>query len=86
MSESTRDDVLTAVNPIDDATIAEIIATGITPQELKQACVFVGREFKTHEHREIPLGRVGRVISIIERVGAKPLGGSPLGEAGSTLE
>jgi hypothetical protein len=86
MSELTRDDVAAVVHPVDDVTAAEIIATGVTKAELAEACAFVAREFKTHEHREVPLGRVGRVITILERVGAKPIRGSPLGEAGSTLE
>jgi hypothetical protein len=86
MSELTRDEVIAAVHPIDDATIAEIIATGATEAELAQACHFVAREFRKHEHRDVPVGRVGRVISILERVGARPRRGSPLGEAGSTLE
>ena len=86
MSELTRDEVIAAVHPIDDATIAEIIATGATEAELAQACHFVAREFKKHEHRDVPVGTVGQVVSILERVGAKPRLGSPFGEAGSTLE
>ena len=85
MSELTRDQVIAAVHPIDDATIAEIIATGATEAELAQACHFAALEFRKHEHRDVPAGTVGRVISILERVGAKP-GGSLLGEAGSTME
>ena len=34
MSDLTRDEVLAAVHPIDDATVAEIIATGVTHDEL----------------------------------------------------
>jgi hypothetical protein len=86
MSELTRDEVVAAVHPIDDATVAEIIATGATQAELAEACAFVARDFKSHEHRDVPLGTVGRVISIIERVGARPVRGAILGESGSTLE
>ena len=85
MSELTREEVVAAVHPIEDATIAEIIATRVTEAELAQACAFVAREFKKHEHRDVPVGRIGQVISILERVGARPRG-SPLGEAGSTME
>lgn len=84
MSELTRDEVLAAVHPLDDATVAEVIATGVTKEELAQACKFAGREFKRHEHRDVPTGRVGRVISILERVGARPR--SMFGEGGSTME
>lgn len=86
MSELSQDEVVAAVHPIDDATVAEIIATGATQAELAEACAFVAKEFKSHEHREVPLGTVGRVISIIERVGARPVRGSPFGEGGSTME
>ena len=85
MSELSRDQVLALVHPLDDATIAEIIATGVTRDELKKACAFYKSEKKQHAHHDIPLGRVGRVISILERVGAS-IRESPLGEGGSTLE
>lgn len=85
MSELTRDEVTALVHPLDDATIGEIIATGVTRDELKQACTFFQKEKKQHAHRDIPLGRVGRVISILERVGAS-VREAPLGEGGSALE
>ena len=85
MSDLSRDDVLAIVHPLDDATIAEIIATGASPEEFKQAAAFFGREKKAREHREIPAGRVGRVISILERV-ALTRPPSRFGEGGSTME
>ena len=85
MSELSRDDVLALVHPLDDATVAEIIATGASPEEFKQAAAVLDREKKTHEHRALPPGRVGRVISILERVVlTRP--GSRFGEGGSTME
>jgi hypothetical protein len=85
MSELSRDDVLAIVHPLDDATIAEIIATGASPEEFKQAAAVFDREKKTHEHRALPPGRVGRVISILERVAlTRPR--SRFGEGGSTME
>lgn len=86
MSELTRDEVVSVVHPVDDATVAEIIATGATRTDLAMACAFVAHEAQTREGRDVPVGPVGQVISILERVGARPLRGSPLGEAGSTLE
>jgi hypothetical protein len=86
MSELTRDQVVSAVHPVDDATVAEIIATGANEADLAAACAFVAREAHDHAGREVPTGTIGRVISILERVGARPLRGSPLGEFGSTLE
>ena len=44
MSDLTRDEVLAAVHPIDDATIAEIIATGVDHDELLQACRFYAKD------------------------------------------
>lgn len=86
MSELTRDQVVSAVHPVDDAIVAEIIATGASEADLAVACAFVAREFRSHEGRDVPVGTIGQVISILERVGARPLRGSPLGEAGSTME
>lgn len=86
MSELTRDEIVSVVHPVDDATVAEIIATGATQADLALACTFVAKEQRQHENREVPIGTVGQVISILERVGARPLRGSPFGEAGSTME
>jgi hypothetical protein len=84
MSTLTRDDVLAHAHPLDDATVAEIIATGANKREYKRACVFYAREKKNHAHSDVPVGRVGDVISILERAGAA-VHDSLLGEAGSTL-
>jgi hypothetical protein len=44
MSILTRGEVLAAVHPIDDATVAEVIATGADHDELVQACHFYARD------------------------------------------
>ncbi len=85
MSELSRDEVVALVHPVDDATVAEIIATGVTLEEFKQACAFFARQKKTHQPQELPPGRVGRAIAILERVGLS-VRGTLLGEEGSTLE
>jgi len=84
MSKLTSDQVLALAHPLDDATVARIIATGANVREFKRACAFYAREKKTHSHSDIPVGRVGDVISILERAGAS-VHDSVLGEAGSTL-
>jgi hypothetical protein len=84
MSKLTRDKVLAHAHPLDDATIAEIIGTGANEKELVRACAFYAKEKKSHGGADVPVGRVGEVISILERVGAS-VRGSLLGEAGSTL-
>ena len=83
MSELTRDDVLAAVHPIDDATIAEIIATGVNHDELVQACHFYAKDRLARTPSPVPLGRVGRVVSILERAEAE-VKDSRLGEFAST--
>jgi hypothetical protein len=84
MSELTRGQVLALAHPLDDATIAEIIATGVTQAEFKHACTFYAKDKKGHRHADVPTGRVGDVISLLQRAGAT-VHDSVLGEAGSTL-
>lgn len=84
MSTLSRDQVLAHAHPLDDATVAEIIATGATLREFKRACFFYAQEKKTQSHAAVPTGRVGDVISILERADAA-VHDSILGEAGSTL-
>ena len=60
MSELTRDKVLAAVHPIDDATVAEIIATGIDHGDLVKACHFYAKDRANSTPSNIPPGRIGR--------------------------
>jgi hypothetical protein len=85
MSNLTRDDVLVAVHPIDDATVAEIIATGVDHDELVQACQFFARDRASRTPEDVPSSRVGRVVSILERAEAQ-VKETWLGEFGSTLQ
>jgi hypothetical protein len=85
MSELTRDEVLAAVHPIDDATVAEIIATGIDHADLVKACHFYAKDRANRSPRDVPPGRIGRVVSILERTDAE-VKASWLGEYGSTLQ
>lgn len=84
MSNLTRDEVLALVHPLDDATVSKIIATGVTLAEFKRACAFYARDKATHAHADVPVGRIGDVISILERASAS-VQASLLGDAGSTL-
>jgi hypothetical protein len=85
MSELTRDEILAAVHPIDDAVVAEIIATGANHDELVEACHFFAREQKSSTTHDVPPGRVGRVVSILERIEAE-VKESWLGEFGSRFQ
>jgi hypothetical protein len=85
MSELSRDEVLAAVHPIDDATVAEIIATGIDHDELVKACHFYAKDRAKRSPGHIPEGRIGRVVAILERAEAE-VKESWLGEFGSHLQ
>jgi hypothetical protein len=80
MDELTRDDVTEVLGPVSDAAAAEIIATGISKEELVAARDRVVRDRKGHDPGP-PLepGPVAEVVDILERT--KGL----LGESGSTL-
>ena len=85
MSELTPDEIRAAVHPIDDAVVAEIIATGATHDELVEACHFFAKERKSKTTHDVPEGRVGRVVTILERIGPE-VKESWLGEFGSALQ
>jgi hypothetical protein len=85
MSELTPDEIRAAVHPIDDAVVAEIIATGATHDELVEACHFFAKEQKSKTIHDVPDGRVGRVVSILERIGPE-VKESWLGEFGSRFQ
>jgi len=85
MSDLSRDEVLAVIHPIDDATIAEIIATGADHDELVQACRFYAKDRAAGTPADLPPGRVGRVVSILERAEAE-VKETWLGEFGSTLQ
>jgi hypothetical protein len=80
MAELSRDEIAEILGPVSDAIAAEIIATGISKEELVAARDRVVRDRKGHDPGP-PLepGPVAEVVDILERT--KGL----LGESGSTL-
>jgi hypothetical protein len=80
MAELSRDEIVEILGPVSDAIAAEIIATGISKEELLAARDRVVRDRKGHDPGP-PLepGPVAEVVDILERT--KGL----LGESGSTL-
>jgi hypothetical protein len=83
MSELSRDEVIALLGPkLSDVVVAEIIGTGITKDELKQALARVVKDSKTHRPGEMDPGHVASVVDILERLNQRGL----LGEAGSKLE
>jgi hypothetical protein len=84
MSELSKADVVELLGPkLNDIVIAEIIATGITKDELKTALHRVVTDQKAHKPGpSLAPGHISHVVDILERL----RGGGLLGEAGSTLE
>ena len=83
MSELSKSEVVAILGPrIGYAAIAEIIATGISRDELVAARERVLHDRATHDHGpKLEPGHVAQVIEILEGMHANGL----LGEAGSRL-
>jgi hypothetical protein len=65
----TRDDVVRIIGPADDRTIAQVIGTGATPEELEEARAWVvNDEAMMNVGRPMATGRVSQLIEILERV------------------
>ena len=66
MRRVTREDVTKAVGRADDVTIAEIIGTGATANELAEAQAWmVNDEALMNAGKSLPSGRVGELIDIL---------------------
>ena len=69
LSESlhmTRDDIIKAIGAVDDVTIAEIIATGATADELALALAWIANdEPMLNAGRPLATGRVRELVDIL---------------------
>jgi hypothetical protein len=66
MTHLTRDDVIKAVGEADDVTIAEIIGTGATAEELAEAQAWiVNSDALVKAGKPLPSGRVRELIDIL---------------------
>jgi hypothetical protein len=66
MTQLTRNDVVAALGRIDDATLAEIIATGASRQELAEAVAWIANdEPLLNAGRPLASGRTGRLVEIL---------------------
>jgi hypothetical protein len=85
MNRITRDDVTAAIGQIDDVTIAEIIGTGATVEELAEAKAWIANdEPLINAGRPLASGRVRELVDILSELepaeddegGAAPAGPS----------
>jgi hypothetical protein len=61
-----REQIVRTVGDIDDAAVAEIIATGATAEELAEAHAWLANdEPLLNSGKSLPAGRVGRLASIL---------------------
>ena len=66
MAPLNRKDVIQTIGDVDDVTVANIIATGATAQELSEAQSWVvNDEALLNTGRPLPTGRIGQLIEII---------------------
>jgi hypothetical protein len=85
MTSITRDDVTAAIGEVDDVTIAEIIGTGATVEELAEAKAWIANdEPLINAGKPLATGRVRELVDILselepdedDEVGAAPAGQS----------
>jgi hypothetical protein len=81
MTRITRDDVTKAVGQADDVTVAKIIGSGATPEELAEAKAWIANdEPLINAGRPLAKGRVGELVDILTELDA-----SEEEEAGPTI-
>jgi ABC-type microcin C transport system duplicated ATPase subunit YejF len=69
MGRLTRDDVIKAVGEVDDVTIAEIIGTGATAEELAEAQAWIANaDALLDAGKPPPTGRVRELIDILTEI------------------
>jgi hypothetical protein len=72
MKRVTRDDIARAAGPVDDVSIAEIIGTGATVDELAEAQAWiVNDEALINAGKPLPSGRVGELVDILTELEAE---------------
>lgn len=69
MTRLSRDDVVKAVDRADDVTIAQIIGTGATAEELAEALAWLANdEPMINDLRPLAQGRVRELVDILSEV------------------
>jgi hypothetical protein len=83
MAELSADEVREVIGPLSDVVVAEIIATGITKNQLAAAFARVKRDRTSHDPGPtLSPGPFAKVVDLLERLNNEGL----LGEAGSQLQ
>ena len=81
----TRQDVVSVLGSIDDVTIAEIIASGASLEELREAWAWAfGDEALMSQGRPLPGTRVAALIELIEPDDDDDLADPAQGDPGET--
>jgi hypothetical protein len=71
MTHLTHDDIVKAIGTADDATVAEIIATGATTHELAEALAWMANdEPMMNSGRPLATGRVRELVDILSELEA----------------
>jgi hypothetical protein len=82
MTRLTRDEIIKAVGQVDDVTIAEIIGTGGTAEELAEAQAWaVNDDPLLNAGRKLPTGRVRELIDILAELEPDQEDGEEIGPA-----
>lgn len=69
MPPLSREAVARVLGPVDDNTAAELVATGSTEQELREAHAWLNEdEALVGELRPLPSGRVAELVEILRPV------------------
>jgi hypothetical protein len=69
MTRLTRNEIIRAVGAADDVTIAQIIGTGTTAEELAEAQAWIANdEPLMNAGKPLPSGRVGELIEILSEL------------------
>ncbi len=63
----TRDEVVSVLGPVDDMTVAEIVATSASVEELREAFAWLhGDEALMGEGRPLPGTKVAALIDVLD--------------------
>jgi hypothetical protein len=69
LASLTHKDVTTMLGPLDDVTVAKVIATGASAEELAQAQAWLGNdEALVNAGKPLPAGRVGELVEIVAAI------------------